>query len=89
MFYFRGAGTSRFVLSIRTGFALQQTGHFIITQIRLFHQHISTSTNQVCWLGMLNLLVFYGWDVTCGGLTENREFGAKILSRLINYLNLV
>jgi hypothetical protein len=28
-----------------------------------------------CWLGLLNLLGFLGWDVTFGGLTENREFG--------------
>mgnify|MGYP003431350027 CR=1 FL=1 len=37
----------------------------------------------VCWLGMLNLLVFYGWDVTCGGLTENREFKKVVKFRKI------
>ena len=28
----------------------------------------------VCWLGVLDLLEFFSWVVTFGGLTENREF---------------
>ena len=32
----------------------------------------------VCWLGVLNLLVFFRWVVTFGGLTENREFGGVV-----------
>jgi len=32
----------------------------------------------VFWLGVLNLLGFFGWVVTFGGLTENREFGGVV-----------
>ena len=32
---------------------------------------------------MLNLLSFLGWDVTCGGLTENREFQEVVKFRKI------
>ena len=39
----------------------------------------------VCWLGVLNLLWFLGWDVTFIGLTENREFGGVVMYSQVDF----